>query len=198
MIRVDYPHGGPFHQIRHRLHLATRRTRLALEERRRVLRASDAATESEVIGPRDAALRDRLRADLAHERDGYELLNERYDALVGVLCAAAHEGIEPGMEDEYRALRTWFCAHYPQAKRTLAPFVLSDPSDGVTGRLGRRAACDAFEALFFPHTIAAMLAADGGNLIGRLLRTQEALAAWQRGIRRRERLADAPFSSTPS
>ncbi len=196
MIRVDYPHGGPFHQIRHRLHLATRRTRLALEERRRALRGTD-APENETNGPRDV-LGERLRADLARERDGYEVLNARYDTLVGVLCAAAHEGIEPEMENEYRALRTWFRAHYPRAKRSLSPFVPPDASDGVTGRFGRRAACDAFEALFFPHTIAVMLAADGGNLIGRLLRTQEALAGWQRSIQRRERLAAAPLPAAPA
>lgn len=189
MIRVDYPHGGPFHQIRYRLHLATRRTRLALEERRRALRA-DLAGDNMLLIPGEAA-RERMCADLVCERASYEKLNARYDALVGVLCAAAHEGIEPDMEEEYRALRTWFCAWYPRAKRALAPFVQADPSDGVTGRFGRRAACDAFEALFFPQTIAVMLAADGGNLIGCLLRTQEALAAWQRSIRRRERLAGA-------
>ena len=194
MIRVDYPVGGPFHQIRHRLYLATRRTRLALEERRRALRAGAA----QKVG--DAARLDRPRTDLARERERHDLLNTRYEALVGVLCAAAHEGLEPGMEDEYRNLRAWFSVHYPRAKRSLAPFVRADSSDGVTGRFGRRA-CDAFEALFFPHTVAAMLATDGGNLIGRLLRTQEALAAWQRSIARRERLiaapGDSPRAATP-
>lgn len=185
MIRVDYPPAGqgPLHLIRHRLQGATRRTRLVLQERRRELRAETVLADA--AGQRAARL-----ADLDREQERYDALFARYDDLVGVLCAAAHEGIEPHMETEYRALRTWLCAHYPQSKRALSPFLQTDASDGVTGRFGRRA-CDAVEALFFPQTIAAMLASDNGNLIGRLLRTQEAFLAWQRGLTRRRHAAAA-------
>ena len=184
MIRIDYPARGPMTQFRQRLHLATRRTRRALEERRRALRAlADARSAA-----RDDYLRLRWRQDLARERRTYEALSREHDALVGVLCAAAHEGLQPGMEDDYKTLRAWFCIHYPEAKRALSVYLEYDPSDGVTGRFGRRS-CDAVEALFFPPSIAAMLASDGGNLIGRLVRIQEALAAWQKSIARREAAA---------
>jgi len=186
MIRIDYPARGPMTQLRQRLHLATRRTRRALEERRRALRALADARDA----AHDDYLRLRWRQELARERRTYDELSREHDALVGLLCAAAHEGIKPGMEDDYKTLRAWFCAHYPEAKRALSAHLESYPSDGVTGRFGRRT-CDAVEALFFPPTIAAMLASDGGNLIGRLVRIQEALGAWQKGIVRREAAAGA-------
>jgi hypothetical protein len=178
MIRVDHPAGGPFLRLRRSLYLATRNTRRALEERRRVLRA---AAIAENQGGRNAAVRQDL---LVRDWQRYESFERHHDALIGVLCAAAHTGVEPDMETEYRALRAWFCHNYPLVKSQLTPFLQTHPSDGVAGRFGRRA-CDAFEALFFPQTIAAMLGADGGNLIGRMMRTQEALEAWERGLARR-------------
>src|SRR5687768_3979990 len=97
MIRMDYP-VSPLAQIRLRLELATRRTRRALEERRRTLRSEVAQRAAS----RDAYLRLRWQQDLARERRGYAALYEQYDALVGLLCAAAHEGIQPDMEAKYR------------------------------------------------------------------------------------------------
>ena len=173
MIRIDYP-VRPLIQFRQRLQLAARRTRRALEERRRALRTEVA----ERAAARDAYLNLRWRQDIERERRGYASLYEQYDALVGLLCLAAHEGVEPALEEAYRERRAWFCAHYPGLKRTLSAYLENDPSDGVSGRFGRRA-CDAFEALFFPATIDLMLATDGGNLIGRLMRTQAALIAWK-------------------
>ncbi len=184
MIRIDYPTGA-LTQIRQRLQLAARRTRRALEERRRVLRTE----VTERAEARDAYLHLRWRQDIDRERRGYTSLYEQYDALVGLLCLAAHEGVEPELEEAYRERRAWFCAHYPGWKRTISAYLENDPSDGVSGRFGRRA-CDAFEALFFPGTIDAALAADGGNLIGRLMRTQAALLAWKESLDQREQTCD--------
>ena len=180
MIRVNYP-VSPLTQIRLRLELATRRTRRALEERRRALRAEARARRE----ARDAYLRLRWQHDLQRERRDYDGFYEQYDDLVGLLCGAAHEGVQPWMEEAYRSRREWFCLHYPAIKQTVSTHLDGDPSDGVAGRFGRRA-CDAFEALFFPATIAAMFQMDGGNLIGRLMRTQAALAAWEESISHRE------------
>ena len=185
MIRMDYP-VSPLAQIRLRLELATRRTRRALEERRRTLRSGAAQRAAS----RDAYLRLRWQQDLARERRGYGELYEQYDALVGLLCAAAHEGIKPEMEADYRTFRTWFCAQYPALKRAISPFVEMDTSDAQPGRFGRRS-CDAFEALFIAKTIEEMFASDGGNLIGRLMRTQTALDGWRESIEQRERACEA-------
>lgn len=181
MIRLDYP-VTPLTQIRLRLSLATRRTKRALEERRRSLRAEAQARRAE----RDAYLRLRWRQDLERERRSYATFYEEYDALIGLLCLAAHEGFQPPQEDEYRSRRAWFCAHYPDVKRLLGAHLEGDPSDTIPGRFGRRA-CDAFEALFFPTSLERLLAADEGNLIGRLMRTQAALTAWEAALRHKER-----------
>jgi hypothetical protein len=169
-------------QIRLRLELATRRTRRALEERRRALRAASEARRE----ARDVYLRLRWREDLLRERRAFEGFYEQYDALVGLLCLAAQEGVTPGAEEEYRTLRAWFCARYPAIKPALSAHLQSDPNDALLpGPWGRRA-CDGFEALFLPPTLDAMFAADGGNLIGRLMRTQAAVTGWQESIARRE------------
>lgn len=181
MIRVNYP-VGPLTHLRLRLELATRRTRRALENRRRTLRAEAEARQA----ARDAYLRLRWRQDLARERTAYTIFYDQYDALVRLLCLAAQEGIQPAAEEKYAKLRAWFCAHYPQVKSTLSPHLAAEESDAVPGRFGRRA-CDAFEALFFPPSIAVMLAEDGGNVIGRLIRTQAALQAWEADICRNEK-----------
>ena len=53
------------------------------------------------------------------------------------------------------------------------------------GLWGHRAA-DSFEALYLPATIADLLEADGGNLIGRMIHTQTVLGAWDAHIARQE------------
>ncbi len=184
MIRVNYPI-PPLTHLRLRLELATRRTRRALEARRRSLRAGADARRA----TRDAYLRLRWREDLCRERRAYAEFYDRYDELVGLLCLAAHEGVTPDREQEYRARRTWFCHHYPGVKQALSAHLEGDGSDTAPGRFGRRAS-DGFEALFFPATIAAMLAADEGDLIGRLMRTQAALTAWEESIARREKACE--------
>lgn len=185
LIRTSYP-VPPMTQLRLRLELASRRTRKALEERRRTLRegAADPRAAAAPADRREDYLQLRWRADLRRERDAYEEFFDRYDELVGLLCVAAQEGLEPGHEEEYTRTRAYFVAHYPAVKRYVTPHLESDPSDTHAGRWGRRS-CDAFEAMFAPHSIAAMLEADGGNLIGRLIRTQSALAAWESSISRR-------------
>lgn len=177
MIRVNYPVGTLTH-LRLRLELATRRTRRALEARRRALRAEAEARKCA-----------REHQEMARERAACAEFTERYEDLVGLLCAAAHEGVTPEREEKYRARRAWFYANYPPVKPALAPHLTPDESDAAPALWGRRA-CDAFEALFFYPSLEGMLAADGGSLIGRLMRTQSALAAWKEATLRRE--PDAP------
>jgi hypothetical protein len=127
----------------------------------------------------------RRRHTAAHARTLDSSFEERYDALVGLLCVAAQEGVTPAMEAEYREQRRWFVSRYPTVRPEVARFLEPDASDVVPGLWGQRP-CDAFEALFLPGSITAMLGADGGNLIGRLMRTQAALAYWEESARRAE------------
>ena len=115
--------------------------------------------------------------DLRRRRRGYLEFYEQYDALIGLLCLSAHEGIKPAHEAEYRRRRSYFMRRYAVLKPILSPALTPDPADVTPTRQGVRH-CDAFEALYLPITIAAMLQADGGNLIGRMMRTQAALAIW--------------------
>lgn len=165
--------------VRTGLRQATRRTRDTLEKRRRALFAG----RGEALALPDSYLRLRWQDELTRTRALFTEFYDRYDGLVGLLCAAAQDGIAPGMEEEYRERRTWFVANYRQAKRFVKPFLAIDPSD----RRGRRP-CDGFEALYAPASIGAMLTTDGGNLIGRLMRTQEALGAWETDLRRQEQI----------
>jgi hypothetical protein len=174
VIRVAYP-VPPVRQFRLRLELATRRTRRAIEQRSapHTLREGD-------------ALHSRWREDIRLWRASYNEFEDRYDRLVGLLCLAAHEGITPSREDAYREQRLWFLQNYASVKRELGRYLCSDPSDTTPGLWGRRP-CDAYEALFLPGSLEGMLAADNGNLIGRLTRTQEALTAWNESLRRAEK-----------
>jgi len=50
---------------------------------------------------------------------------------------------------------------------------------------GRRA-CDAFEAMFAPSSVASLLSTDNGHLIGRMMRANAALASWENDLEKRE------------
>lgn len=128
----------------------------------------------------------RRREDVKREQALFAEFYEQYDALVCLLCAAAQLGIEPQMEGEYREARAWFEANYSQSVKPLVgPYIdtVVAGSGSGPGLMGL-CACDAFEALYVPATIATMLDTDGGNLIGHLMSTQEALAAWETRLAR--------------
>lgn len=180
MIRIAYP-VPPARPFRLRLELATRRTRRAIEQRRRDLRSG------EVFPPK--ALPPRWQDEIRLWRLSYNQFEDRYDRLVGLLCLAAHEGVTAKREEAYREQRLWFLQHYAPLKRELGRYLQSDPTDTAPGLLGRRP-CDAYEALFLPGNLEAMFSADNGDLIGRLTRTQEALTAWDESLRSAEAALD--------
>ncbi|MBC8103989.1 MAG: hypothetical protein H7Z41_15555 [Cytophagales bacterium] len=193
MIRTSYA-VSPMKQLRLHLDLATRRTRRALERRRRTLFAELTETDRrKAIAGGDAYLLIRWREDVKRSRALFDSFFDQYDSLVGLLCLAAHQGIEPHLEEEYRERRRWFASNYPQRiQRLIEPYQVRDAADSVPGIWGPRS-CDVFEALYLPSTIGAMLETDGGNLIGRMIRAQEALAAWEATIRREESAVATPI-----
>jgi hypothetical protein len=133
----------------------------------------------------------RWREDVKRQRTLFDCFYDQYDEMIGLLCAAAQVGIEPRMEEEYQKRRAWFIGNYPQRiQRLVEPFltpgtVHNSDSDIKVGLWGHRAA-DSFEGLYLPSTIAVMLDSDGGNLIERMMHTQEALGAWEAHIARQE------------
>jgi len=180
VIRTGYPI-SPITKIKLRLELAAKRTRRAIEERRRSLLAGSSATATE-----NDYLHLRWREEVLRERSLYREFYDQFDNLVALLCLAAHEGLKPGQEAEYRTRRVWFCDNYPTVKKRVHQHLESDSSDTLPAFWGRRS-CDAFEALFHSHSIEQMLETDNGNLIGRLIRTQEALAAWDDALTEQEK-----------
>jgi len=171
------------------LELAARRTRRALEQRRRDLRfGTEAALRVATEAPRalqDGYLRVRWKEDLKREREGFNEFYEQYDALVGLLCLAAHEGNSSKIETEYKERRTYFVGRYPKVKPYLAVHLTLSTEDTAPTLWGRRS-CDAFEAMFAPASVAILLGTDNGYLIGRMMRANAALASWENDLEKRE------------
>lgn len=136
--------------------LAMRRTRLAIRDRRRRLAAGASR---------------RAHADL----------RDRYLDLVELICDAAYAGVEPWMEEAYAERTRWLREHYGRIRPHAAAHVVPDDADRWDGR-----ACDAFEMLFVPESLALLLERDGGTLIARLGRTQAALESWEASLSRQE------------
>lgn len=182
----------PAEQFRLRLELAARRTRRALEQRRRDLRfGAENALRAATAAPRvlhDNYLRVRWQDELKLERANFDDFYAQYDALIGLLCLAAHEGNSVKIETEYKEKRAFFTSRYPKIKQFIAAHLQIDPNDTLQTLWGRRA-CDAFEAMFSPVSVAILLETDNGHLIERMVRANTALADWESDLEKREATA---------
>ena len=63
------------------------------------------ASAKDHVEPR-ARPRQRQRANLT-------VFEQKYESLVDLLCASAHEGIHSERESAYKELRAWMLTHYP-------------------------------------------------------------------------------------
>ncbi|MBN8689595.1 MAG: hypothetical protein J0L72_02255 [Armatimonadetes bacterium] len=108
----------------------------------------------------------------------------RFETLVELLCDSAQYGPEPRMEAKYAELRQWMQRNYSEIR----PYVVAylevdlDDSNGQLDQYG--AAPDAFESLFGANTLDELLRGDGGTLIGRIMRTREAVNRYAEHLRR--------------
>ncbi len=191
LIRTSLPI-PPAEHFRLRLELAARRTRRALEQRRRDLRfGAETALRVAAEAPRafhDSYLRVRWQEDLKRERASFDEFYDQYDGLIGLLCLAAHEGNSPKIEEEYKEKRGFFTARYPRIKQYIVSHLQTDANDTLPTLWGRRA-CDTFEAMFSPATVANLIETDNGHLIERMMRANTALAAWETDLEKREATA---------
>ena len=183
VIRTAHPI-SPVRQFAAKLELVTRRTRRAFERQPRALRSDTAVSRS----LSDEYVIDRWRDTVTRTREAYDQFEEKYEDLIDVVFAAAHEGVTHKREEAYREKRAWFLKNYDGVQRELTRYLTADPNDTAPSLWGRRS-CDAFEALFLPSNLKTMLGTDGGHVIGRLNRTQAALAAWDNDIRHAEAAA---------
>jgi hypothetical protein len=180
VIRTSLP-ATPSRQFSLRLDALTHRTRRALDQRRRSP-GKDVPASAEA---RDAALLSDWEDAVARKRQTFDDFDNRFDRLVGVVCDAAREGLTPAREDRYREQRVWFVKNYEVVKRDLSRHLPRGENDTAPGLWGRRP-CDAFEALFLPVSLKALLGHDGGRVIDRLNRAQEAVAAYAEELARTE------------
>jgi len=98
-----------------------------------------------------------------------------YECLVESLCTAAQKGIVERLESEYFAERDWILTHYFLVRHYLAAFL---PKDAVEVGAPDNEPQDAFQGLCASPDILTQLETDDGNMISRIVRTREALAAY--------------------
>ena len=41
---------------------------------------------------------------------------DRFEALIDLLCITAHEGVRPDRQKQYAAARAWMCRNYPRVR----------------------------------------------------------------------------------
>lgn len=182
MIRTAYP-TPPVRQLRLHLELVTRRTRRALFDRCRTLRARP---DGETVERESYAAYLKRRESYQKKRALYDTFEKQFDGLVGAVCFAAQEGVTPEAEDSFTLCRAWFLANYTSVSSHLGPHLVSDDSDVTPTHWGTRR-CDTFEALFLPQSITALLEADNGCLIDRLMRAQQSVTGWYETLRHEEK-----------
>jgi len=100
----------------------------------------------------------------------------RYQDLVDLLCWSAKEGAHDGRDARYSQLRAWFLSHYDAVRPALSRYLVADPEDAAVSH-GPRRARDAFESLFLPDDVAAIINSE--TVISRISRTRSALDAYR-------------------
>jgi hypothetical protein len=101
---------------------------------------------------------------------------ERYQDLVNLLCDAARHGVREEDNARFVELRDWLIENYDAHRPGLMSHLLVEPDDSIPYEEGRRAR-DAFESLFLPKSVDAIINSE--NVILRIMRTRCALDAYR-------------------
>ena len=107
-----------------------------------------------------------LRRARAREEGMLMAFEDRYEALVDLLCWTAKEGVMAEREARYRELRSWMRAHYASVCPRLRPFWAEESAPGP----------DPFEALFAPESVGEAINAPDGIEV--MMRTRAALESY--------------------
>lgn len=136
--------------------------------------------------PAPATLVVELDAKDLHRVRQDELMRfyERYEDLVELLCDAAQYGPDTRMEQRYDELRSFMLRSYGSVRPYVVAYLDIDVSDVRLPADLNGQATDAFEALYIAPTLQEQLRGDDGNLIGRIMRTREALNRYAEQLRR--------------
>lgn len=118
---------------------------------------------------REAAEPEVHPAALMHE------FESRFDELVDLLCWSAKDGDHEGRDECYASLRAWFLSNYEPLRPLLLNHLKIAPEDVVPARPGQPVPRDAFESLFLPRDVDAIIHSD--TVVFRLIRTRCAVDA---------------------
>jgi hypothetical protein len=100
----------------------------------------------------------------------FKEFEDRYDQLVDLLCWAAKDGIHDGRDARYAELRAWFLKYYRRLQPALTHYLESEPEDRIPAKEGEPAPQDAFESLFLPTDVDALINSE--TIISRIMRTR--------------------------
>lgn len=108
----------------------------------------------------------------------------RYEDLVELLCDSAQYGPNAHLEEKYQAIRSWMQRNYGSLSQVVIAYLDIEVADtrmpmDLYGR-----STDAFEALYAAPTLQEQLRSDDGSMIGRIMRTREALNRYAEQLRR--------------
>jgi len=104
----------------------------------------------------------------------------RYQSLVDLLCWAAKEGVHDNRDARYAELRTWFLKNYESIRPALLRHLDTGPGDVAPAGSGAPAPRDAFESLFLPDNVDALIHSE--TIISRIMRTRRALDAYREQV----------------
>lgn len=120
------------------------------------------------------------RRPVAIAADPVALLPEfeiRYQSLVDLLCWAAKDGVHDDRDARYAELRAWFLENYAPMRSALLRHLETEPDDCAPVAPGAPAPRDAFESLFLPDSVEALIHSE--TIISRIMRTRCALDAYR-------------------
>jgi hypothetical protein len=110
----------------------------------------------------------KLRRDLIEFYD-------RFERLIDVICAGARYGTQPSLAADYHTLSEDMRRLYPELRTYVLAYLKVDVRDTQFGIGLSGQTTDAFQCLFCAPSLAELIAADDGGLVGRIERTRDAL-----------------------
>lgn len=108
----------------------------------------------------------------------------KYEDLVGLLCDSAQYGPNAHLEDQYQSLRAWMQRNYGPLSQVVVAYLEFCVEDTRAPLDLYGHSTDAFEALYAAPTLQEQLRSDDGSMIGRIMRTREALNRYAEQLRR--------------
>lgn len=177
MIRVGLP-APMILRLRLRAHLSANRAARRAEAVREDVVTSFSSNLA-VLRRLPLRLTRRLREELTDAPAVHEdvmQFGEQYQELVNLLCDVARYGVREEDSARFNEIRDWLIENYDMHRPALLSHLKVEPDDLVPVGDGRRAR-DAFESLFLPRSVDAVINSE--NVILRIMRTRCALDAYR-------------------